>query len=161
MNVLTADEEKVEALALQVNGLERRLNRLESKLFGTIEVAEPVARPLPVAPPPARPAPAPAVVGVPELRPASDWTLPRVEDLLGRRVLALVGGVAFLLGIAFFVALAVERGWIGETTRVVLALLASGAVLGAGFWLYERHGRLQAALAMVGAGIAGLYLTLA
>src|SRR5439155_4886740 len=77
-----------------------------------------------------------------------------------RRLLALVGGVAFLLGIAFFVALAVQRGWIGETTRVALAFLVSSCVLGAGIWLYERHGRLQAPLAMVGAGLAGLYLTL-
>ena len=49
-----------------------------------------------------------------------------LEELLGRRLLALVGGAAFLLGLAFFVALAVEHGWIGETARVVLAFLASG-----------------------------------
>ena len=75
-------------------------------------------------------------------------------------MLALVGGAAFLLGIAFLVALAIERGWVGETTRVVLAFLGSGLVLGIGVWLHERHGRTQATLAMIGAGIAGLYLSL-
>jgi hypothetical protein len=90
-------------------------------------------------------------------RAVSDLTF---EDLLGGRLLALVGGIAFLVGVAFLVALAIERGWIDETTRVVLAAVGSTALLAAGVWLYDRQGRTQASLAVVGTAIASLYLTL-
>ena len=55
-----------------------------------------------------------------------------IEELLGGRLLALAGAIAFLLGIAFFVALAIDRGWIGVTARVVLAALASTALFAGG-----------------------------
>jgi uncharacterized membrane protein len=80
-----------------------------------------------------------------------------LEDLLGGRLLAWVGGVAVLLGIVFFVAMAVRRGWIDEPTRVVLAFLGSGALVGLGLYLFTRQGRTQAALAAVASGLAGLY----
>ncbi|MDQ1632811.1 MAG: hypothetical protein QOC80_2783, partial [Frankiaceae bacterium] len=83
-----------------------------------------------------------------------------LEELLGGRLLALVGGVAVLVGIAFFVALAINHGWIDETTRVSMAASASAALFAAGVWLYERRGSTQASLAMVGTAIAGLFLTL-
>lgn len=84
-----------------------------------------------------------------------------LEDLLGGRLLGLVGGLSVLIGIAFFVALAIDHGWIGETARVGLAAGGSCALFAGGVWLYERRGRSQAALAMVGAAVAGLFLTLA
>jgi uncharacterized membrane protein len=72
---------------------------------------------------------------VPQQRPALTWTEPPtwpklpvrparpsrqprsldLEELLGGRILAVVGGAAVLIGLAFFVALAIDRGWIGET----------------------------------------------
>ena len=84
-----------------------------------------------------------------------------LEDLLGGRLLGLVGGLSVLIGIAFFVALAIDHGWIGETARVALAGGGSVALFAGGVWLYEHRGRSQAALAMVGSAIAGLFLTLA
>jgi uncharacterized membrane protein len=84
-----------------------------------------------------------------------------LEELLGGRLLALVGGVAVIVGLAFFVALAVNHGWIGVTARMVLAALGSSGLLAAGVWLYERHGRSQAALAMVGTALTCGFLTLA
>jgi uncharacterized membrane protein len=83
---------------------------------------------------PSRPAPA-----------AEDGDL---EDLLGGRVLGWVGGIAVVLAAAFFLVMAVHRGWIGETTRVILAFLASTALVVAGAWLHERKGWTQASLAM-------------
>jgi len=82
------------------------------------------------------------------------------REVQSGRLLALVGSIAVILGIAFLVALAIEQGWIGETARVVIAAVAASALLAGGTWLYERKGRTQAALAMVATGIAGLYLTL-
>ena len=76
---------------------------------------------------------------------------------MGGRLLAWVGGLAVLLGIVFFVAMAVRRGWIGEEMRVVLAFLGSGALVGVGLYLFIRQGRTQASLAAVASGLAGLY----
>jgi uncharacterized membrane protein len=44
--------------------------------------------------------------------------------------------------------------------RLVLGFLGSTSLLLAGFWLYERKGHTEAALAAVGSGLAGLYATL-
>ena len=145
----------------RVDALERELRDLEARFEAVEAAVNPRPRTV-VSPPSAPAAPRKPLRGRPSL--ALGWDLspsPKLEDLLGGRLLALVGGAAFLLGIAFLVALAIERGWVGETTRVVLAFLGSGLVLGVGLWLHERHGRTQATLAMVGAGIAGLYLSLA
>ena len=53
--------------------------------------------------------------------------------------------------------MAVRRGWIGEELRVVLAFLGSGALVGAGLYLFISQGRTQASLAAVASGLAGLY----
>ena len=83
-----------------------------------------------------------------------------VEDLLGGRVLGWVGGAAVVLGVVFFLVMAANRGWIDETTRVLLAFVGSTALLGAGLYLHEKQGRTQAALAAVATAIAALYVTL-
>ena len=133
--------------------LQERLERLE----GTVNVAPEVARPVV-----ARPAPQPPPVA--PSRPVSPPAPPKaaidLEDLLGGRLLALVGGVTVLVGLVFLVALAVERGWLGEGARTTLAFAGSAALLGLGAWLYERRGRTQAALAACGTGLAGLFLSL-
>src|SRR5262245_17020469 len=81
-------------------------------------------------------------------------------DLIGGGFLAWAGGVAMLLGIALFLALAISHGWIGEQGRVLLAGAGSLALLGGGSWLHARRGRTEAAVATVGAGVAGLFATL-
>ena len=72
-------------------------------------------------------------------------------------MLAWAGAVAVFIGVVFFLATALRRGWIDEPTRVVLAYLGSTALLALGLYLYERKGRSQAALAAVAAAIASLY----
>lgn len=83
-----------------------------------------------------------------------------MEDLLGGRVLAWVGGATVLVGVALFFALAVTRGWIGQGERCVLAGAGTVALLVLGFWLHERRGRTDAALATVGVSIAAGFMTL-
>lgn len=83
-----------------------------------------------------------------------------VEDLLGGRVMAWVGGAAVVLGVVFFLVMAASRGWIDEPTRVLLALVGSSALLATGLYLHEREGRTQSALAAAAAAIAALYVTL-
>lgn len=143
-------DERVDAIERQLGELAQRLTALE-RLVGAPPRPVAPAEPRPAAPPP----PAPEFAWTPA-RPKPSVNL---EELLGGRLLALVGGVAVLLGVAFFVALAINRGWLGIGARVALAAVASTALFGAGAWLYERRGRTQAALAMVGASIAGMFLT--
>jgi len=112
------------------------------------------------APPPPADAPAPRV---PAAAPASPAPAVRagfdLEDLLGGRVLAWAGGLAVVAGIAFFLAIAVSRGWIGPGARTLLAGLLSAGLIAAGSRLYETRGRTDAALAALAAGIAGLFMT--
>ncbi|MDQ3993626.1 MAG: DUF2339 domain-containing protein [Actinomycetota bacterium] len=157
------DRERLWELEAEVNNLKRRLAQIEREVRpgGATESSSPAvalrARPPDrseaLDPRPALPRPAPAFR--PVVRPTID-----IEDLLGGRVLALVGGLAVLLGLAFLVALAADRGWLDETARVALAFSASAALVGSGAWLYERKQRSQAALAAAGTGMAGLFLSL-
>jgi Predicted membrane protein (DUF2339) len=107
---------------------------------------------------PPRPA-QPRAADVPPLPRREAWDVD-LEELLGGRLLALVGGLAVILGLAFLVALAVERGWLDEGARTTLAFVGSAVLLAAGAWLHERRDRTQASLAIVGTGLAGLFLSL-
>src|SRR3954469_2028806 len=141
----------------------QRLDVLEQKLDQLLDRVEQLERRLESAParlttPPARPVAPPRVV------PPREPSLPRrsfdVEELLGGRVLGWAGGAAIVLGAVFFLVMAVSRGWIDEPTRVVLAFLASTALLAVSLWLYERKGQTQAALAAAAAALASLYASL-
>lgn len=107
--------------------------------------------------PPIPPTPRPAPRRAPKARHA--WRDANLEDLLGGRVLAWVGGAALVLGVAFLFAVAVSRGWIGEGARTLLAGAGSFALVLVGVWLHELKGRTDAALAAVGAGLSALFVT--
>jgi len=128
--------------------VEARLTSIEHRLL-VIERKLALSE-TPAAPRAPFPAPAPA--------PASPAREPLdLEELLGGRVLAWVGGVAVVLAAVFFLAMAIHDGWIDEPTRVVLAFAASAVLTALGVWLYEAKGRTQAARAAVAAGIAAFY----
>ena len=151
---MSAMLERLERVEQEVSRLSERLALLEGLAEATVAKPQlprsvpPVPRPTALPPPRALPAARPAVRAL------------DLEELLGGRLFALAGGAAVLVGVGFFVLLAVERGWIGETLRTLLAFAGSSALLAAGVWLHERRGGTQASLAAVGAGIAALYLTL-
>jgi len=129
------------------------------QLAARAELAPPVtpaaARPAPVNRP-AQPAPAPQ--RPPMVRP--DFRREDLEDLVGGRLLAWVGGVAVLLGIVFLFALGVSNGWIDEPARVLIAAVVCGGLLALGVWLHESKARTDAALASVATGIAGLFVSI-
>lgn len=83
-----------------------------------------------------------------------------LEDLLGGRVLAWLGGLAIFVGIVFFLVIAVDRGWIGVEARVALAFIGSTVLLAVGLFLYERRGQTDAAVAAVATALAALYASL-
>jgi uncharacterized membrane protein len=158
------EEDRLERLERLVDELGRRIAALETSAIAgegderTLEQRAPVSRRLEAALP-SRPAPSGGYRPPPPDEPVRvlpEWDL---EDLLGRRVLGWAGAIAVVLGVAFFLATAISRGWIDETTRVALAYAGSTALLAIGLFLYERQGRTQAALAAVASAIAALYLS--
>jgi len=169
-------ERRVLTLERQTTNLDTRLRALEQQLAHA-PLAEPAYE--------AAPVPAPAPAERPASEPAAAWPAPTtppiatpaptapvaaaapapqrrpldLEELLGGRVLAWTGGVAVLAGIAFLLAIAVSRGWIGPAGRTLVAGTLSVALIGAGAWLYEHRRRTDAALAALSAGIGGLFIT--
>jgi uncharacterized membrane protein len=172
---------------MRLDAVERRLRDLQAEVaeLRTAASGEPAVAP---APPPApapplavpatpsqawfepddqpavepEPAPAPPPFVPPPRGPSLADRLAAIDtsELLGARGLALAGGIVTLLGVIFFFVLAVNNGWIGPVARVSLGAVASAAVFGAGLVVRQRYGQLSSALAAVGTGIAGGYVTL-
>ena len=148
-------EARLTSLERTLELLTERLDRLEDVRVVAAPSpapAPPTAAPSSIAPPPAPPRVVPPLRGRLE-----DLDL---ENLLGGRVLAWVGGSAIVLGVVFFLVMAVRRGWIDEPTRVVLAFVGSTLLLAVGLVLYERGGRTEAAVAAVASSLAALYASL-
>ena len=137
--------------------LERRTDALTERV-AWLEGTATAARNTPPAPAPRfQPTVAP---GAPPPRPSpTRHQSIDLEDLLGGRVLAWVGGLAVVIGVAFLFAIAVSRGWIGEGARIAMAGAGSLALLAVGVWLREQRGRGEAALAAVGTAVAALFMT--
>ena len=112
---MVIEEQRIEAL-------ERRMRRVERELG---------LRAASVAPPPPRPR-----VAEPRPRPEVD-----LEQLLGGRVLAWVGGTAVVAGLALLLALGISQGWIGEGARTLMAGSLSIALLAAGAGCRSAGGR--------------------
>ena len=84
----------------------------------------------------------------------ADWNW---EWLLGGNWLARIGVVALIFGVAFFISLAIDRGWLGELARVLLGIAGGLAFLGAGEYYRNRYAVW--AQTVTGGGIAILYLS--
>lgn len=80
------------------------------------------------------------------------------EQILGGNWLAIVGGLAVLVGVGFFLKLAFDNDWIDPTGRVVLGVVAGMGFLAAGEWYERRYGVW--AQAMTAAGVGILYLAI-
>ena len=99
----------------------------------------------PVVAPPPRPAPAPRT-------PAVNW-----EQFMGAKLFAWLGGLALLLGVAFFVKYSFEHNLIPPEVRVALGFVL-GAGLVAGGVALTRRGYSTPAQTLVGAGVVSLYV---
>ena len=170
----TGDEEpgRVGDLERRLLTLEAEVSRLRSIVAGAASVGVPT-RPQPSMPAPAPAAPAPAPPqAAPKPPPSRPVKPPRparpprprreidLSKLAGALGLAWAGAIVTVLGIVFFFVLAVNRGWISPELRLGFGAAASLAVFAGGFWLKRRFGTTYAALAAVGAGIAGGFATL-
>ena len=101
--------------------------------------AAPVVAPAPIVPPaetsvPLTPADAPEAA-VPAVVPVSAAPKRSLEERLGTRWAVWVGGLALALGGVLMVRLSIEQGIFGPGARVILGLLFSAVLVGAGEWL--------------------------
>jgi uncharacterized membrane protein len=84
------------------------------------------------------------------------------EDLEGRiggRWLLYTGVLVLLLGVSFFLKYAFDNAWITETGRVVVGVLAGVALVGGG-WRIAAQGLANFGQALIGTGLAILYLSI-
>src|SRR4051794_22771132 len=130
-------EDRIAALEARASTLEARVRELEAPRTGALwDRARPEAPPQAPAAPPRASAPPPlAPTARPSFGPAAVRAPRDLEDFLGGRVLAWLGAVAVLAGLAFLLTIAISRGWVGEGARTALAGVLSAALLGAGVYL--------------------------
>ncbi len=147
---MVVDDDRVAELERRTQELSRRLERLERgpravpRTLGPEAVARgPIAAPQPPSWSPPR-----------RQRPALD--LARVEALIGGRVIAWLGGLAVVLGLALLASIAASHGWIGPGARTALAGAASLALAAIGL-LGVRQAIPRRAL--IAAGMAGGFVT--
>jgi uncharacterized membrane protein len=130
-----------------------------------------VAEPLPqaVAPPPV-PQPAPVVTKTPDpvrspgFNPPLE-TKPRrtqssslnLEQFMGAKLFAWVGGLALFLGVIFFVKLSIERGWISPELRTAIGFVIGVGLVGGGVVMHRRERYVTLANTLCATGIVMLY----
>ena len=79
------------------------------------------------------------------------------EWLLGANWLARVGIATLILGVAFFIGMAIDRGWLNEWARVVLGVVTGSAFMVAGEYFRKRYAVWSQAV--TGGGMAILFLS--
>ena len=98
------------------------------------------------------------VVGIPPAAAGTSLGSWNWEWLVGGNWLARIGILALIIGVGFFLKLAFDNDWIGETGRVVLGLALGLALLAGGeYWTRKYPAWAQA---LTGGGIAILYLSI-
>lgn len=123
-----------------------------------VEIPEPAP-----APPPEEPVPAAAMseaaAGYPDTASSESGEAPAsLESTVGLTWVNRIGALTLMLGVAFFFKYAVDNAWIGESGRVILGVLAGGAILLAADLLWRRAQRTFAN-GLTGLGIGILYLS--
>ena len=157
----------------QVAQLRHRVLRLERLLqaHGLLEKPEPaqqpaqvspsepptIAAPQPPAPPfPARPIEAPRFA---QTEPAPQRDAQSIESRIGSQWFNRIGILAVLIGMAWFVKLAIDNHWIGPLGRVLIGLLA-GAGLIAWSERFRTRGYVAFAYSLKATGSGILYISL-
>lgn len=129
-----------------------------------ISTAEPVfvtARAVPPPVPPSEPPPAvrSSVISppvAPKPRPAS---LPGIslEQFMGAKLFAWVGGLALFLGIIFFVKLSIEQGWISPELRTAIGFVVGTGLVVGGVVMQQHKRYVTLAGTLTATGVVVLY----
>ncbi|MCU7616066.1 DUF2339 domain-containing protein [Chryseobacterium sp. PBS4-4] len=88
--------------------------------------------------------------------PQKDWLTP-VLDFLKQNALTIIGIFTLVLGIGYFVKYAIDKNWIGETSRAGIGFLVGVAIIGIGHFLRKNYTVFSSII--TGGGIAVLYFT--
>ena len=80
-----------------------------------------------------------------------------IEKIFSENLLAKIGIVTLVLGIAFFVKYAIDQEWINEVGRVGIGILTGAIIIGIAHKLREKYQVFSSIL--VGGGISVLYIT--
>lgn len=158
-------QDDVKLLIDQVRELTTRVHRLEQRLQGTAETSLPVeAAPTPPAPTvqpamPVRSTPAP-----PPPAPLFATTAPpdkesNLESRIGAHWFNRIGIAAVLIGVSYFLKLAIQNLWIGYSAQIALGLVAGIAVV---LWSerFRNKGYRIFSYSLKAVGIGVLYLSL-
>jgi len=151
-------------LAVELAALSARVETLERELASLRASAQPVsastssipatssaplAQPVTAAPPP----PIPSSVTSPAAPP------PSLENKLGAQVFNRVGVVALLIGVTWFLKLAMDNHWIGPVGRILAGLIAgAGVILWSERFRQKGFNAFSYSLKAIGSGV--LYLSL-
>lgn len=114
---------------------------------GILAPALPILRPLVWQPEPSVPQPA-------EHPEAEDLS---TEQWFGQRGVLGVGVLLLILAAAYFLKIAIDRGWISPAARCIAAVVCGGAVAALG-WRAHRRGTEVFGAALIGAGAGMMYL---
>jgi uncharacterized membrane protein len=110
-------------------------------------MAEPPPLPPVIAPPVFTPEPEPVY-----RKPAINW-----EQFMGAKLFAWLGGLALLLGVAYFVKHSFEQGWIPPEVRAATGFVLGASLIVGGMKLIGR-GYTTPAQTLVAAGVVSLYI---
>ncbi|OPX84131.1 MAG: hypothetical protein A4E53_03906 [Pelotomaculum sp. PtaB.Bin104] len=81
-----------------------------------------------------------------------------LESLIGGQLLNRIGIIILLFGVAYFLKYAFDNGWINQTGRIVIGLIAGVSLLTAGDMAMSRK-YTYFSQGLTGGGIAVIYLT--
>jgi uncharacterized membrane protein len=86
-----------------------------------------------------------------------DWLIP-VFDFFKQNALTVIGIFTLVLGIGYFVKYALDKNWIGETSRVGIGFLVGAGIILTGHFLRKNYSVFASII--TGGGIAVLYFTI-
>ncbi len=148
----TTIEERLDAIQLLLKAQSERLDAIESRAHTPRHVAEHAVRMMD--------APTPSAQEKELDIKAPHQPHESIESKITGKWFAVVGIVALLFGISFFLKYAFDNDWIGVTGRVILGFLAGLGFLVAGEALRSKPTYKQYSLYLSGGGLAMLYLTI-
>lgn len=169
---------KIGTLNRRVEELERKLEEKREGALSTAKIPVETARiaPPPVTPvrepmevptavaPPALPPPLPPAKDLPFMPPPSRHAEPAapgvsfsLEQFVGVKLFAWIGGLALFFGIVFFVKYAFERDLIPPAVRVASGYATAAALMAAGYWFRQRQAYRVLTQTLSATGILAFY----
>jgi hypothetical protein len=72
-----------------------------------------------------------------------------------QNILTIIGILTLVIGIGYFVKYAIDKNWIGETTRFIIGMLTGFGIMAIGYFIQKNYKTFSSIIS--GGGIAILY----